>query len=63
MILEYHRPDTLEEALDLLQRPTPFTVPLGGGSVLSHKTELPLDVVDLQNLGLDMVSSWMISWY
>ncbi len=57
MILEYHRPNTLEEALGLLQRPTPFTVPLGGGSVLSRETSLPLDVVDLQNLGLDTVEA------
>jgi len=56
MILEYHRPNTLDEALDLLQRPTPYTVPLGGGSVLSCETALPLDVVDLQNLGLDTIN-------
>ena len=56
MILEYHRPGTLAEALGLLQRAYPKTVALGGGTYLSSPlfTE-PVAVVDLQDLGLDQV--------
>lgn len=64
MILEYHRPQTLEKALELLARPTPPTAPLGGGTVLSHSTGEPVAVVDLQSLGLDTIepqgSAWVI---
>ena len=31
MIVEYHRPNNLDEALLLLSRDYPHTVPLGGG--------------------------------
>jgi CO/xanthine dehydrogenase FAD-binding subunit len=55
MILEYHRPETLEEALKLLGRKTPRTVPLGGGTVLSAPSEEGVAVVDLQALGLNQV--------
>jgi CO/xanthine dehydrogenase FAD-binding subunit len=55
MIIEYHRPDTIEEALGLLQRKEPITVPLGGGSVLNAPSDDEVAVVDLQSLGLDMV--------
>jgi CO/xanthine dehydrogenase FAD-binding subunit len=57
MILEYHRPDTLQEALQLLERPAPLTIPLGGGTVLSQGEEQPLAVVDLQNLPLTGLES------
>jgi putative selenate reductase FAD-binding subunit len=59
MITTYHRPQTMDEALALLDQPN--TLPLGGGTLLSHPT--PFDtaqggpdsvaVVDLQALGLD----------
>lgn len=52
MIIEYHRPDRLEEALVLLARPEPITVPLAGGSALNRPSPEALAVVDLQNLGL-----------
>ncbi len=58
MHLEYHRPQTLEEALALLARETPFTVPLAGGAFLNAQQRPPalpqedLAVVDLQDLGL-----------
>lgn len=55
MIVEYHRPDSIEEALELLKREKPVTVPLGGGSVLNAPSDDPVAVVDLQNLDLDMV--------
>ena len=53
MIIEYYRPQTLQEALALLGRPEPPTKPLGGGSVLNQPSREPLAVVDLQALGLD----------
>lgn len=53
MIIEYHRPNTLEEALTLLARPQPLTVPLGGGAGLNRPSTRPFAVVDLQALGLN----------
>lgn len=55
MIIEYHRPKTLEEALGLLQRPQPPTLPLGGGTTLSRLKEPGCAVVDLQALGLNQI--------
>jgi CO/xanthine dehydrogenase FAD-binding subunit len=52
MIIEYNRPDTLEQALALLARKEPFSVPLAGGTGL-RRINRPLAVVDLQLLGLD----------
>ncbi len=51
MITTYHRPQTLDEALALLNQSN--TLPLGGGTLLSHPTTDPVAVVDLQALGLD----------
>jgi CO/xanthine dehydrogenase FAD-binding subunit len=56
MILEYHRPETLEQAKKLLDRKSPLTIPLGGGTTISHQSEEPFAVVDLQSLGLDRIS-------
>jgi len=53
MIVEYHRPHTLEEALALLSRPAPLTLPLAGGTALAHRGPGTVAVVDLQALGLD----------
>jgi len=52
MIIEYHRPESLEEALKLLSRNEPLTVPLAGGTALNRPTTQSLAVVDLQSLGL-----------
>lgn len=54
----YHRPESLEEALQLLTQPN--TVPLAGGTQLlaSGTTEA---VVDLQALGLNQVQ-WPQGW-
>ncbi len=57
MILEYHRPNTLEQALDLLARAQPLTLPLGGGTVLNAPCEARFAVVDLQNLGLNTIAT------
>jgi CO/xanthine dehydrogenase FAD-binding subunit len=53
MIVEYHRPKLLEEALELLARAEPVTAPLGGGSALNRPSPNQFAVVDLQSLGLD----------
>ena len=53
MIITYHRPKTLDEALTLLTRHN--TIPLGGGTLLSHSTSDSIEVVDLQALGLDTI--------
>jgi len=54
MITAYHRPKTLDDALTLLSQPN--TLPLGGGTLLSHGTSYPVRAVDLQLLGLDSVT-------
>lgn len=51
MITDYYRPDTLSEALVLLEQPD--TLPLGGGTLLSTLKPAPQKVVDLQALGLN----------
>ena len=53
MIIAYHRPRTLSEALTLLSQPNTF--PLGGGTLLSHGQSDPVEVVDLQALGLNTI--------
>lgn len=52
MIIEYHRPQELQQALELLARPSPRTVPMGGGSSLNKPSREPVAVVDLQMLDL-----------
>ena len=51
MITQYHRPQTLDEALKLLSRPN--TIPLGGGTLLPQSKTDSVEVVDLQALGLN----------
>ena len=53
MITNYHRPTTLDEALTLLAQPN--TLPLGGGTLLSHTVSGTVSVVDLQALGLNHI--------
>lgn len=55
MIIEYHRPQTLEETLRLLSRKSPLTLPLAGGTVLNRPSRQEFAVVDLQALGLDKI--------
>lgn len=50
MIIEYHRPSTIETALDLLARTSPPTYPLAGGTVLSKRKDGDFAVVDIQDL-------------
>ena len=55
MIVEYHRPENIEDVLNLLARKEPVTVPLGGGSVLNQPSDSEVAVVDLQALGLNLI--------
>jgi len=53
MIIAYHRPENIDEALALLARAEPKTLPLGGGTVLNQASDIEFEVVDLQALGID----------
>jgi CO/xanthine dehydrogenase FAD-binding subunit len=55
MIVEYHRPETIAEALALLARPEIPSVPIGGGSALDRSSKEPIAVIDLQALGLNFI--------
>ncbi len=55
MISAYHRPTDLKAALDLLGREQPLTIPIGGGSAFERRYPEPVDVVDLQALGLNVL--------
>ena len=55
LIVEYHRPESLAEAVELLQQPD--HVALAGGTVVNaDRNRSQLVAVDLQSLGLDVVS-------
>jgi CO/xanthine dehydrogenase FAD-binding subunit len=53
MITQYFRPKTLEEALQLLSRAD--TRPLGGGTLLTQRSDESFSVVDLQALGFNKI--------
>jgi CO/xanthine dehydrogenase FAD-binding subunit len=55
MIIEYHRPQTIEDALMLLGRAQPISVPLAGGTAIDRASSQPQAVIDLQALGLDHI--------
>lgn len=53
---EYHRPDTIDEAVSLLRRGNPTTVALAGGTALVGSGRRDVEsVVDLCNLSLSFV--------
>ncbi len=56
MIIEYHRPKTIPEALSLLEREQPISYPLGGGTFLNRGMEGEYAVVDLQALELGFIA-------
>ncbi|MBI4927807.1 MAG: FAD binding domain-containing protein [Anaerolineae bacterium] len=66
MILEYHRPKTIDEATRLLSRVQPKTIPIGGGTSINHLSKQDVAVVDLQELGLNVIepqangSGWQV---
>ena len=55
MITNYYRPETISEALELLENPD--TLPLGGGTLLSGLKSATFEVVDLQSLGLNTINN------
>jgi CO/xanthine dehydrogenase FAD-binding subunit len=56
-VTEYHRPETIEDALRLLSRPGIKTAPLAGGTLLVGQSDDDLQaVVDLRALGLNTIS-------
>lgn len=55
MIVEYHRPESMDEALQLINRSDPVTIPLAGGTSINRPSKKPVAVVDLQLLGLDSI--------
>lgn len=56
MIVDYFRPESLEEAIQLLSREKPKTIPLGGGVSISQRKDGELAVVDLQKLNLNQIA-------
>ena len=55
MIVEYHRPNDIQEILDLLENQEITNVLMGGGTAIDrYKTE-PMAVVDLQSVGLGIL--------
>jgi CO/xanthine dehydrogenase FAD-binding subunit len=56
MIIEYQRPTTIPEALRLLARKQLLSYPLGGGTLVNQDSDLQYAVVDLQALGLGIIS-------
>jgi aerobic carbon-monoxide dehydrogenase medium subunit len=53
---EFHTPDTLEAASELLRRETPHTVVLAGGTWLTGEAPSAVEaVVDIARLGLDAI--------
>ena len=56
MIVEYHRPKSVNEALTLLAREQPVSYPLAGGTVINRAMEAPIALVDLQALSLDKIA-------
>jgi len=55
MIDEYIRPASVEEAVSLLKDSSKPLKPLGGGTGLSRQKSGKFGVVDLQNIGLDII--------
>lgn len=51
-VLNYHRPESLDVALALLERPQRTLVLGGGSNLVPSLSGAPTDVVDLQSLGL-----------
>jgi CO/xanthine dehydrogenase FAD-binding subunit len=56
MIIDYSRPKNMKEAIALLDRKEPRSIPLAGGSIVSKLRGEPVAVVDLQDLGLAQIS-------
>ena len=57
MISEYHRPDELDDVIELLSRKSPETIVLGGGLFINELIKEPIAVVDIQDLGIDGIKT------
>lgn len=55
-IVEYQRPETVEDAIRLLSREAPKTVALMGADPFLHQESENVAVVDLQALGLETIT-------
>ncbi len=53
MVTNYSRPQTIQDAYNLLAKP--HTFPLGGGTWLNQKQDEMMEMVDLQALGLNRI--------
>lgn len=57
MIVEYYRPKNIAEALDLLTNKEIKTMLIGGGTTIDRFVSEPFAVVDLQDVGLNLIRS------
>lgn len=57
MIKEYFRPESVEEAVQLLSKENGILKPLGGGTYLSRHQKDAFGVVDLQKAGMDQIEA------
>ena len=55
MIVDYYRPNSLEETLRLLSQPDRMNIPLAGGTAIDRYTKEDLTVIDLQDLHLNQI--------
>lgn len=55
MITAYHRPQTIDEALSLMARPSRQSVLAGGGTTLNRLTGETIEVIDLQALQINQI--------
>ncbi|MBN2677816.1 MAG: FAD binding domain-containing protein [Anaerolineaceae bacterium] len=56
MIVEYHRPKKIKDALDLIGRSNITTIPLAGGTALcKNQPDEQIEVVDLQDLPINTI--------
>jgi CO/xanthine dehydrogenase FAD-binding subunit len=55
MIIDYYRPDNLDEALRLLAQSDRTIIPVAGGTAIDRYSKEDLALVDLQNLELNRI--------
>lgn len=55
MIVDYYRPNNIEEALRLLNYPDRTNIPLAGGTAIDRYSKEELTVIDLQDLDLNQI--------
>jgi CO/xanthine dehydrogenase FAD-binding subunit len=55
MIVEYHRPHSIEEAINLVEKSEIESVLMGGGTAIDRFRMEPFAVIDLQDAGMDVI--------